>query len=161
MVRLLFSRHIARAQSFQEDRHFNSQVSVVLKTLVSLMGRLDPCIARIAADRRTHTHTETVAGHARRGLRVKPARPHLHLKRPWPNRNAAWFGLSNPSPGACVLCVTSHSIPGLTKHHKSARNWGWKLTKAAFLQKWMFYASGRENNILPHERFWARCVYYA
>ena len=54
------------------ERHFIFQVRVVLKTLVSLMGRLEPCSARIAADRQqTDTlrpTTVTLAAHARRGL---------------------------------------------------------------------------------------------
>ena len=70
----LFSRHISRTQSFQENRHFKFQVFIVLKTLVSLIGRLQPCSARIAAYRQTdkHTHrpsTVTIGAHARRGLK--------------------------------------------------------------------------------------------
>ena len=51
------------------------QARVVLNPLVSLMGRREPCSARIAADRETDGHTEThrpstvtLAAHARRGL---------------------------------------------------------------------------------------------
>ena len=47
-------------QSLQENHHFSFQVHVVLKTLVSLMGRLKPCNARIAAERDRQTgHTQT------------------------------------------------------------------------------------------------------
>ena len=67
MLFRLFSRHISRTQSFQEYRHFLFQVRVVLNTLVSLMGRLEPCNARIAADRRTDTDCKP-------SLRMRPPR---------------------------------------------------------------------------------------
>ena len=59
-----YMRHISRTQSFQENRPFIFQVRVVLKTLVSLMGLLEPCSVRIAADRRTHTHRPSTSGNA-------------------------------------------------------------------------------------------------
>ena len=46
----LFSWHISRTQSFQENHRFVFQVRVVLKTLVSLIGRLVACSARITGD---------------------------------------------------------------------------------------------------------------
>ena len=73
----LFSRHISRAQSFQENHPFIFQARVVLKVLVSLMDRLVACSARISIDTQTHTHTHrqtdklttvTLAAHERRGL---------------------------------------------------------------------------------------------
>ena len=66
----LSSRHISRTQSFQENCPFIFQVRVVLKTLVSLMGRLVACSARIAAetDRQTRTRTYT---HAEPSLRMR------------------------------------------------------------------------------------------
>ena len=49
----------SRTQSFQPPIIF--KVRIVLKMLVSLMGRLELCSVRIAADRQTdaHTHTQT------------------------------------------------------------------------------------------------------
>ena len=71
----LFSRHISRTQSFQENHQINFQARVLLKPLVSLIGRLVACGARIAADGQTDTHTHTdqvatvtLAAHAGRGL---------------------------------------------------------------------------------------------
>ena len=55
----LFSRHISRTQSFQEKCLIPFQARVVVKTSVSLTGRLVPCSVRIAADRQTDTHTHT------------------------------------------------------------------------------------------------------
>ena len=56
----LFSRHIiSRTQSFQQNRPFNFQARVVLKPLVSLLGRLVACSARISVDTHTHTHAAT------------------------------------------------------------------------------------------------------
>ena len=69
----LFSQHIYRMQSFQENHPFRFEVREVLKMFVSLMGRLVACSARIAADRQTDrkrdTHrpsTITLTAHARR-----------------------------------------------------------------------------------------------
>ena len=62
---------ISRTQSFQENRPFIFQACVVLKPLVSLMGRLVACSARISVDTHTdrqQTTTVTLAAHARRGL---------------------------------------------------------------------------------------------
>ena len=67
----LFSRHISRTQSFQENRPFLSQARVVLKPLVSLIGRLVACSARISVDTQTQidrTTSVTLVAHARRGL---------------------------------------------------------------------------------------------
>ena len=50
----LFSRHISRTQSFQENRPFNFQARVVLKPLVSLTDRRVACSSRISVD--THTY---------------------------------------------------------------------------------------------------------
>ena len=57
----LFSRHISRMQSFQENSPFLFQARVVLKPLVSLIGRPVACSARISVDTQT---TVTVAVHA-------------------------------------------------------------------------------------------------
>ena len=69
----------SRTQSFQANRLIVFQVGVVLKTLISLIGLLEPCSARIYAHRQTdrltdngHTHrptTVTLAADARRGLK--------------------------------------------------------------------------------------------
>ena len=76
----LFSRHISRTQSFQQNRYFNFRALVALKMLVSLISRLVACSPRIVVDkqtdrqtdRQTHrTTTVTLAAHARRGL-IKP-----------------------------------------------------------------------------------------
>ena len=65
----LFSRHISRTQSFQQNRHILFLALVALKLLVSLISRLVACSARIVADKQTHrTTTVTLAAHARRGL---------------------------------------------------------------------------------------------
>ena len=69
----LFSRHISRTQSFQQNRHVFFLALVALKLLVSLMSRLVACSPRIVVDRQTdrQTHsttTVTLAAHARRGL---------------------------------------------------------------------------------------------
>ena len=54
----LFSRHISRTQSFQENRPFIFQARVALKPLVSLIGRLVTCSARISIDRQTDRQTD-------------------------------------------------------------------------------------------------------
>ena len=69
----LFSRHISRTQSFQQNRHIIFPALVALKLLVSLISRLVACSARIVVDRQTDTQTHrtttvTLAAHARRGL---------------------------------------------------------------------------------------------
>ena len=69
----LFSRHISGTQSFQENRLFYFHAFVALKLLVSLIGRLVACTARISVDRQTDKQTDrpstvTLAAHARRGL---------------------------------------------------------------------------------------------
>ena len=72
----LFSRHISRTQSFQQNRHILFRALVALKRLVSLISRLVACSPRIVldkqtdrqTDRHTHTHrttTVTLAAHAR------------------------------------------------------------------------------------------------
>ena len=48
---------ISRTQLFQENRRFDFQVRVVLKPLVSLIGRLVACSVRISVDTRTETPT--------------------------------------------------------------------------------------------------------
>ena len=68
----LFSWHISRTQSFQENRLTVFHVRVVLKQLVSLIGHLVACSARISVDTRTdRTTTVILAAHARRGLTSK------------------------------------------------------------------------------------------
>ena len=73
----LFSRHISRTQSFQQNRHISFLALVALKLLVSLISRLVACSARIVLDRQTdrqthrqthRTTTVTLAANARRGL---------------------------------------------------------------------------------------------
>ena len=71
----LFSRHISRTQSFQQNHHVIFLALVALKLLVSLISRLVACSPRIVVDTHTHTHrhterttTVTLAAHARRGL---------------------------------------------------------------------------------------------
>ena len=73
MLFSLFSRHISRTQSFQQNRHINFLALVALKLLVSLISRLVACSPRIVVDTQTHTQTHrtttvTLAAHARRGL---------------------------------------------------------------------------------------------
>ena len=46
----LFSPHISRTQSFQQNRHINFLALVALKLFVSLISRLVACSARIVAD---------------------------------------------------------------------------------------------------------------
>ena len=53
----LFSRHISRTQSFQQNRHILFHALVALKLLVSLISRLVACSARIVVDRQAHTTT--------------------------------------------------------------------------------------------------------
>ena len=62
----LFSRHISRTQSFQENHPFSFQVRVALKALVSLIDRLVACSVRISVDR--HTDKVTLDAHAPRRL---------------------------------------------------------------------------------------------
>ena len=54
----LFSRHISRTQSFQQNRQFLFRALVALKMLVSLISRLVACSPRIVVDKQTDTHTE-------------------------------------------------------------------------------------------------------
>ena len=65
----LFSRHISRTQSFQQNRHINFPALVALKLLISLMSRLVACSPRFRPDRHTDRHTDrtttvTLAAHA-------------------------------------------------------------------------------------------------
>ena len=55
----LFSRHISRTQSFQQNRHIIFPALVALKLLVSLISRLVACSARIDADKQTDRQTDT------------------------------------------------------------------------------------------------------
>ena len=55
----LFSRHISRTQSFQQNCHIIFLALVALKLLVSLISRLVACSPRIVVDTHTHTHTDT------------------------------------------------------------------------------------------------------
>ena len=69
----LFHAIFPERSRFRKNDHFYFQAVVVLKLLVSLMGHLVACSARIAGDKRTdkHTHrpsTVTLAAHARQGL---------------------------------------------------------------------------------------------
>ena len=58
----LFSRHISRTQSFQQNRHFTFRALVALRMLVSLISHLVACSPRIVVDRQTDRqrdrHTE-------------------------------------------------------------------------------------------------------
>ena len=54
----LFSRHISRTQSFQQNRHVDFHALVALKLMVSLISRLVACSARIVVDRQTDRHTD-------------------------------------------------------------------------------------------------------
>ena len=55
----LFSRHISRTQSFQQNRHINFHALLALKLLVSLISRLVACSARIVVDKQTDRQTDT------------------------------------------------------------------------------------------------------
>ena len=55
----LFSRHISRTQSFQQNRLFNFRALVALKMLVSLISRLVACSPRIVVDKQTDRQTDT------------------------------------------------------------------------------------------------------
>ena len=69
MLSFSLVRHISGTQSFQENRLFNFHAFVALKLLVSLIGRLVACTARINVDRQTdRPSTVTLAAHARRGF---------------------------------------------------------------------------------------------
>ena len=81
----LFSRHIFRTQSFQQNGHIIFLALVALTLLVSLISRLVACSARIVVDRHTDTQihrqthrttTVTLAAHARRGLIMAQATSH-------------------------------------------------------------------------------------
>ena len=54
----MFSRHISRTQSLQENRLIHFEVRVVLKPLVSLIGHFVACSARISVDTQTHRQNE-------------------------------------------------------------------------------------------------------
>ena len=53
----LFSRHISRTQSFQQNRHVIFPALVALNLLVSLISRLVACSARIVGDKQTNKQT--------------------------------------------------------------------------------------------------------
>ena len=55
----LFSRHISRTQSFQQNRHVIFLALVALKLLVSLISRLVACSPRIVVDRQTDRQADT------------------------------------------------------------------------------------------------------
>ena len=64
---------ISGTQLFQENRPFSFQARVVLKPLISLIGRLVACSARINVDTQAGRQTDkpttvSLAAHARRGL---------------------------------------------------------------------------------------------
>ena len=50
-IGFLFSRHISRTQSFQQNRHIVFLALVALKLLVSLISRLVACSTGIVGDR--------------------------------------------------------------------------------------------------------------
>ena len=58
LVFSLFSRHISRSQSFQQNRHINFHALVALKMLVSLISRLVVCSLRIVVDKQTDRQTQ-------------------------------------------------------------------------------------------------------
>ena len=71
----LFSRHISRTQSFQQNRHVIFPALVALNLLVSLISRIVACSARTVADKQTDRQTDrpthrrttvTLAAHAPR-----------------------------------------------------------------------------------------------
>ena len=55
----LFSRHISRTQSFQQNRQLNFRALVALKMLVSLISSLVACSPRIVVDKQTDRQTHT------------------------------------------------------------------------------------------------------
>ena len=55
----LFSRHISRTQSFQQNRHIIFHALAAPKLLVSLISRLVACSARIVIDKQTDRQTDT------------------------------------------------------------------------------------------------------
>ena len=70
-VLALFSRHISRTQSFQQNRHIIFPALVALNLLVPLINRLVARSERIVVDKQTDRHrttTVTLAAHARLGL---------------------------------------------------------------------------------------------
>ena len=58
----LFSRHISRTQSFQQNRHINFRALVALKLLVSLISRLVACTAS-STDKQTNKQTNKQTHH--------------------------------------------------------------------------------------------------
>ena len=79
----LFSRHISRTQSFQQNYHVIFHALVALKLLVSLISCLVDCSARIVVDTDRHTDQVlyiTLAADARRGLII--------LRSLWKQRDA-------------------------------------------------------------------------
>ena len=69
----LFSRHISRTLSFQQNRHIDFLALVALKLLVSLISRLVACSPRIVVD--TQTHTDTYNPHCACAPRVNDVLP--------------------------------------------------------------------------------------
>ena len=55
----LFSRHISRTQSLEQNSHIIFVALVALKLLVSLISRLVACSARIVIERKTDKQTDT------------------------------------------------------------------------------------------------------
>ena len=77
--------HISGKQSFHDNRLFIFHAFVALKLLVSLIGRLAACSARINIDRQTDRWTDrpstiTLAVHARRGLIGERERANLVVR---------------------------------------------------------------------------------
>ena len=90
---------------FAEGLHFSAfQVGVVLKQLVSLMGHLLACSARISAN--THTHkpsTVTLAVHASRG---KPRKSFTSRQ-----FHCQWMKPPHPpSPFRRHMCLKNHAL---------------------------------------------------
>ena len=84
----LFSRHISRTQSFQQNRHIIFPALVALNLLVSLISRLVARGARIVVDKQTNgqtdrqthrTTTVTLAAHARRGLMIDYLQEYIQI----------------------------------------------------------------------------------
>ena len=104
-----------RTQSFQQNRSFIFQGRVVLQPLVSLIGRLVACSARISVDRHTdRTTTVTLAAHARRGLIMKShskTRPSFSFS---PSKTSSGKSALSSSKGPLPLTLPLFYLYGLT-----------------------------------------------